>query len=219
MAFPTYASGNSQANSAAGTSLGIGKPAGVAVGNLLLALIRLDGTVSSFTAPSGWTVVFNDTSDPTDDHVIYAWKVADGTEAATITFTWTTSVKALGYILRITGQSGDGDDNYNLDTGVSPIPYPTLAPSGGAKDYLWIYFGSREGESATVSLPTDFSDIGALNTGTAGAADTNLLARAGYKQQNTASLTPSGTSSNTQAALLIAISPVGGFPHVLAIVA
>jgi hypothetical protein len=87
-----------------GTSVTILKPTGLVPGNLLLAAVAVDGSVAAeMTAPAGWTLI-NRLADGTGNVTLAVWwKVAGVAEPANYAFTWTTSKKAYGWIMRFGG--------------------------------------------------------------------------------------------------------------------
>lgn len=95
---PTFvAFGSAWSSSINLTSFAIPVPAGVASGDLLIATIQGNGgdnDVFSWTPPSGWTTIQGYTTRPNN---IVAYKVSDGTEGSTQTFTCGgTGVKSQG---------------------------------------------------------------------------------------------------------------------------
>lgn len=94
---PTFiAFGNVWSSSQNRRAFGIPVPAGVTSGDLLIATVQGNGgdnDVSSWTPPSGWTTIQGYTTQPNN---IVAYKVSDGTEGSTQTFTSTNAVKSQG---------------------------------------------------------------------------------------------------------------------------
>lgn len=82
---------------ASGTSLTIAKPAGTAVGDVLVAVI--EQVFNGSTPPAGWTYALNYASG----REAVLWRVVDGTEAANFTWTLSTSQAASGAVLTYRG--------------------------------------------------------------------------------------------------------------------
>lgn len=103
MAVPVLESQAYGANLVASTSLVIDKPAGTAVGDLLVALVGKDQNAgSSWTMPAGWEEAEDLWTDNADVVHAVGWRIADGTEGANFTFTGP-NITGNGWILRISG--------------------------------------------------------------------------------------------------------------------
>jgi Big-like domain-containing protein len=86
---------------ATATSLVLSAPAGIAVGDLLLASIDVRGS-PGITAPAGWTLVRSDQSGYTIKQAIY-YKVATVSEPASYTWSWGGAQGASGGISAYSG--------------------------------------------------------------------------------------------------------------------
>lgn len=90
-------------------SVTIAKPASLAVGELLLAVLTADdSTDSTINTLSGWTLVQSQTYSSADNSVNVQYKVADAGDVAASDFTFTTTAgtsRIGGAILRITGNT------------------------------------------------------------------------------------------------------------------
>lgn len=85
-----------------GGSLVITKPVSTAVGDLLVAVIATQNTMS--TAPSGWTQLSNQASPGSLVNLYVYYIFATSTEVAASNFTWTAASNVMeGGIARITG--------------------------------------------------------------------------------------------------------------------
>jgi hypothetical protein len=170
-------------------------PAGIVAGNLLACIIR-SANGSTFTFPAGWNMlVNNDTSDASDDTTSIAWRKADGTEGASFNVTSPVGTFVTAITWRITGAADPTVQPPQLSTiavGASTTPNPTTCtPTGGAKDYLWIWMGGWEGEqtSPPASQPTNYDStkrVGASN-GTTGSVASNCRCAGVSRQNNAAS--------------------------------
>lgn len=84
-----------------GTSLTISTPTGTLSGHVMIAQIVCLATVSSMTAPAGWTSITSSTGGAVDEYLYY--RVCDGTEGASYQWTWTNTSKSLGAIVTYSG--------------------------------------------------------------------------------------------------------------------
>lgn len=112
-------------------------PASIASGDVLLISILLyTGAIP--TTPSGWSLL-------TSVSGTYWYKrTADGGEGATVTIDLDTSGSYLAIAERWSGSSG----NVEAATGVTSLDVPSLTPSWGAKDTVWVTsLGSQIGVS------------------------------------------------------------------------
>ncbi len=97
--FEDYTESNASGNV---NSLTISTPAGTSAGDLLIATVVTDGTDTlSPPAAEGWTTI-DATGDPEVSLGVW-WKLADASESASHTFTWTANQEAYGWIMRFTG--------------------------------------------------------------------------------------------------------------------
>ena len=97
-------------------------------------------------------------------------------------------------------------------TGTSTTPDPpNLTPTGGAKDYLWIWAGGWEGEqtSPPAGSPTGgnyANNIIGANSDTAGAVTTNCRVALATRNLNAASENPPAWTISARASLPTAAS-------------
>lgn len=107
MGIPVVESFNTQTGLAT-NSITLTKPSGVVNGDLLLIILGNDdiGSVAQWTAstkPTGFTFVQESGSALSDSHIAYFWRIADGTEGATIVCPADFTNDYFGWYLRITG--------------------------------------------------------------------------------------------------------------------
>lgn len=106
-------------NSGTGTpSLTITKPASLAAGDLMIAILGIHGSATHYTA-SGWTeVLFKSYGTPSAAVTVLA-KVASSGDAAASDFTFSISgvdnIAKIGHIVRVTGNSFVGTENIQHD--------------------------------------------------------------------------------------------------------
>jgi len=193
-------------------------PSGIVSGDLLLVLHRsASNTTSHAVSGGGWTNLFNDDSDGSNDRISLWYRQADGTEGATITITQTSS-KFASIAYRISGAenpSTQAPEFATLVTGTDAAPNPgSLSPTGGAKSYLWLWMGGWEGEqtSPPAGNPTDYSSPLGADSGTAGLTATNCRVAAAQRTLNAASENPGSWTisvSDDWTATVVAVHPAG----------
>lgn len=151
------------------------------------------------------------------------FKVADGSEGATISVDLSAAIKGATITWRLTGvdttnafvceaSAATTTTSANID----PASFTPTQP-GGAQDYLWLSVIGMDSETATASNGT-LSNVTSANSGTAGAVATNCIIWGGSKQENTATENVAAWTSSAPAsgaaAFTLAIYPAaaaGGF--------
>ncbi|WP_309479194.1 DNRLRE domain-containing protein [Brevibacillus agri] len=103
-----------------GTTLNLPMPTGVAIGDLLIAMVYTSST-SVITEPSGWTLIANDVAS-SSYYFSVLYKFADGTEGASQTFTRTGASGISGISLAYRNVK-------KLDTYATKIQTTTSLPS------------------------------------------------------------------------------------------
>jgi hypothetical protein len=132
----TAAGGNRTTDS---TTQTISMPASVASGDLLIAIVVCDGN-PTFTWPAGWTALSSGASNSSECRVEARYRVADGSEGASIAITTSASEMLAYNVVRITGYQGTPEATAG-NTGASTAnPAPaSLNPSGwGTEATLWL---------------------------------------------------------------------------------
>ena len=106
MSIPIVASWTANNNSGnAFKAITLTKPASIAVGDLLLLIVGNDSAdIPIWDDLTGWTKFVNANSAGADANLGCYWRIADGTEDATIEVTCTTEfVDIFGWYIRVTG--------------------------------------------------------------------------------------------------------------------
>jgi len=179
-AAPSVAATNTSATTTANTSHTLNLPSSIASGDLLIGMlsgyIGSGSTAVDISWPSGWTEFFEQDASTGTLHlaVAGAYRQADGTEGTSITVTTNLSVLAAHNAYRITGAADPATQppeaaSIPYTTGANSIDPPSLSPTGGAKDYLWLAVAAwrRTGLTATAD-PTNYTNaIEASSTGNA----------------------------------------------------
>lgn len=157
--YPVVAATTSSAKTAAtGTTHTVSLPSGIQAGDLLL-VFWVDADVASTVAtPSGWTELFNMVG--TADQRRYAmYRVADGSEGATVTVTTSNAERSAHTAYRIAAGSYQGEPvagTVNSNTSTSPDPN-SLTSGFGSVPTLWIASSHSAGTSAATTPPTNYS--------------------------------------------------------------
>lgn len=120
---PSYVASASAQNSSVGNTLVIGKPAGTADGDLMVAFMGSDGVAAAtWTGDSGWTEIADQASIPS---LRVAYKVA-ASEGSSYTFTYSSATKLLGgSILTYRGGAYDAIGSISLTSGAPTTVSPT----------------------------------------------------------------------------------------------
>lgn len=152
-ATPVVEATNTSAELGKTTSHSVALPASIAAGDELIVAFAAKGT--TFNLPSGWTELYNSGSAFPGLFVIR--READGGEGATLTVTTGGSQKSAHASYRISGAVASEISTAATGTSVNPDP-PSLTPSGGALDYLWLAIDSNEGGATVSAYPTNYTD-------------------------------------------------------------
>ena len=156
---PVVRSRTTSSENAAVTSHTVSMPSGIEVGDLLIAVF----STSSATAVSdsaGFTTLI--TSGSGGVTRVY-YKVADGSEAGSVTFTTVGAAESTHAVLRITGAEDPGTQapeaaSASGSTDVDAMNPPSLTPTGGRKNYLWLSIVAFEQPPAVTgfSVPSPY---------------------------------------------------------------
>lgn len=192
MASPTVRSTNTTNGTVASATPVINLPGTIRAGDTILVAVRM-GSAGAITFPAGWTKLFDDASDASDDQSAAAWRKADGTESATITLGATSSkFSSCAWAIRDAADPLVRAPEFStLLTGTSVNPNAGLCtPTGGSKDYLFLTLTFHEGTQTSPpgTFPTGYtgSQLGA-DSGTAAALTTNNRVAGGTKAATAAS--------------------------------
>ncbi len=103
------------------SSAALNIPSGTAVGDLLVAVMVVDGN-DPITAPAGWNVVSTNVSSNRVSVGVW-WKLAGSSEPSSHTFSWTDTEQFYGWIMRFTGHDPASPVNATaVDTGSASSP-------------------------------------------------------------------------------------------------
>jgi hypothetical protein len=161
-AFPVVESVNS--GTTTGSNITVNLPSGVQNGDLLVCWIHANDN-GTFSWPGTWTEEVDQdmTAFGGTGHSGLGIKVASG-EGASITVTATTSDTVAWYIFRISGHNGYEKAMFFSDTdatGTGPNP-PSLTPSWGAANTLWLALGAADNDPLTAG-PANYTNFVAVS--------------------------------------------------------
>ena len=170
MAFPVDQDRVGTNSTVSGTSHNLNLPASIAAGDMLVAIVRCPAS-TTIAWPAGWTEQEQSTADASDDETSIAWRVADGTEGATITITLGTSRILVGLCYRITGAAGIAFSAAAVGSASQPNSPSLSGILTAARDVLWLSIGGCDDAETLSTVPTSYTN-GAVQastaTGTAG---------------------------------------------------
>lgn len=202
----------------ADNSLAANYPASIALGDFLLAAVSANTAPTiNYTGPAGWErltqVVYDNASGNAVTSALF-YKVADGTETGTATFTATGTVNAhTATIARVTGVTGFEGLTALIkeDTSTGTFASPALTTTGTGRTLLTFYSGPTPvtlTESAGWTEAFDYAHNGA------GSSDYNTALHyapsSGTGVQATETPTPS--SATRYVMISLALTPSGSPP-------
>lgn len=195
------------------TSMAVTLPAPILSGNLLLAAVEVRNS-GTFTAPTGWTALFSPVAAGGVGGFSIFYHIADGTE--TTTATWTASVATTAswqtaLISNWNGTTIPEAANANSAGAVSTNNPPSLAPSWGSDNTLWLAIMGTTADGTTITAaPTNYLGFSTNSASSGGSQAGTGLA---YRQLNAASEDPGGFTTSSDrwwVAATVAIPPTGG---------
>lgn len=217
MAFPAVQARNTSSVGSAGTSHTVSLPAGITSGDLLMVAFSYAVTGNTITWPGGWTEFGWSPVEQTGggtNGLACAFRQADGTEGATISVGTSVSTRSAHVSYRISGHENPATE---LPQGASALAQnssgdpPSLTPTGGAKDYLWLAVSAGSEDTVETAAPASYTDLQAIAGTGGGGAGTKCVIATAERQLNAASENPgafSGASASSDwAAATIAIHP------------
>jgi hypothetical protein len=166
--------------------LTINKPASLAAGDMMIAVVAIHGTtLGSWTAPAGWTALSGIDISASTYKVKAFFKVADSGDAAASNFLFTMSTAdsatsgMAGFIIRVTGSGFAGAGNITAAAvanaaATGQVFTPGITPPGSASLYIMGSFAlmvtSQSAYAIASNNPswTERADITIDPTGSAG---------------------------------------------------
>lgn len=146
------------------TSLQVTKPTGTVADDVLIfGAILLDNASRTFTPPSGFSLIINNSGLSAGRLVTY-YKVAGGSEGANYTMSWNgIATPAIGCILAYSGVHGsstidDSDSVFNSATGANAV-IPSVDATGLERMLVSIYATSGStGSASTWTQPASMNE-------------------------------------------------------------
>lgn len=167
MALPVDAGRAVTNSTTSGLTHSLNLPGSIAAGNILVAVVRAPAS-TTISWPAGWTEWEQNNADASDDETSLAYRVADGTEGATITITLGTSRILVGYCVRVTGAT---DLVFSAGATHTTQPNsPSLALGQTALDTLWLSIGGTDGSQNLTSGPTSYTNATSQKSTATGAS-------------------------------------------------
>lgn len=190
-------------------------PAVVDANDLLIVITANDGS-ATVTTPSGWTQLFT-TANSTSLRLGAYYKFAAGTEDGTsVNFATSASEILTAQVYRITGALAVESGTAATGTSTTPNP-PSLIPSWGARDTLWLSaLGADDGSITVSTYPTNYTN-GRLDKDTYSSSITYASVASARRYLNASSEDPGTftlTGSNAWVANTIAIRPEPSTPTI-----
>lgn len=132
-------------------------------GDLLIIAITLGGASTTISTPGGWSPLFSEASTNRTSAGFY--KVASGSEGASVAVTSAAARKSAHQAFRITNYQGTPEATSTNAAATTQDP-PSLSPSWGSDDTLWIaYAGWRNSQIGVEGLPANYTDLRFTFTG------------------------------------------------------
>lgn len=211
--FPTISTVTPTTFATSVTSMAVNMPAVVDVGDYLLAMVEVRNS-GTFTPPSGWVELDTQLGGGSVGKLTIFYKVADGDEGGTTeTFTASTGTSAIWQVRKVSGADVTVPPESNTASGdVSSANPPTLSPSWGADDNLWVVIAGHAAASATAfsGAPTNYTGFDNDGASSGGAACSVATA---YRELNASTEDPGAfTVSNNRwwAAATVVFKPASG---------
>lgn len=201
---PVYQSNTTASKAGAGSALTINKPASVVSGDLLVAVLVMNGT-AGWVNLSGWTQLVSSNTDPS---VSLQYRIADGTEAGSFTFTQSSGSRGSGTIMRFTNAGA---------------PYVSTVQTGNASSQTAPSVTITSNESLVLSVFTADATSQTwtgVRTNSIVAFGTECSFNISYDQVNagaTGTDTATMSTANTYACFQVGISPAPITPRFVAV--
>jgi hypothetical protein len=183
-------------------------PGSINSGDILISQVGMNYPTTTLTWPAGWTKLFTD-FDYNDAYGSIAYRIADGTEGSTVSPTGSPDNKVVWVTRQIRGNNGVVEGVLAATNGSGFPDPPTITPSWGSADTLWIVVLWQ-----SVSLVMDVIPSGYGNELQALFGGNNVATDNCYKAATASSDNPSAYTIHTPGcwarAATIAIQPGTG---------
>lgn len=164
MAFPAVQATNTSRQDSNTSTHTVSLPASISSGDLLIIILGMRTTTVTTSAPSGWSTAIAAAGGLGTHNLSVYYKVASGSEGASVNVSSSGSTLSSHNSYRITGDNGEVEGSVvaNL-TGPSTTPDPSsLSPSWGSDDNLWIALACYDVDSGAATMssaPTSYSNL------------------------------------------------------------
>lgn len=199
-----------------------GEPTGTASGDVLIALVLVDGTCAAPSLPSGWTSLYPVTSTrgttANGFKVAVGWIARNGSAVAT-TFTNCATYEE-AYIISISGGNNSALDSTSASGGTAtaanhpPDPPSTTAVAANCLSIAGgVHWGGSLAGGWTAS--TGYTIRSTNTAGFDGFLETKLLVSAGAENPGAVANQPTGTSFDYWDGFTLTVAPPGGATPVI----
>lgn len=206
MPAPVLQSGEQRSTYNNVASVVVNKPAGVAVGDLLLVEISDNNSTAGWSSP-GWT------AGPSFDRIFSFWRIADGSEGASFTFTHSSTRTGALICHRITGSHQTAP--IDVSSGVvvasgaaNPISLPSVTTTGPDRLLLAVYYSKTATVGTSFSTPTGMAAAYAYQAASSGFGQASAFTES-FATADATGVRDSNSSGTNYArvGLLLAIAP------------
>jgi hypothetical protein len=192
------------------TSHAANMPATANAGNLLLALVAFDGSSTTITTPSGWTLI---TANASLDPVVGVYaKVAAGTEGGG-TVDWVTSNSQRGsvHVYRMSSWYGSLD-GVLVSMGAAGTSSSAISLRTGERslDIHWIVAEMKSSGTAFGTVPSGYTNEAKTNISEDTSSSASIASATRTNSSNKEEVSALWNTVSSFLTVLIAVLPVGG---------
>ena len=213
MAFPTIVDYDTTLVASNTTSHEQNIPTEYSAGDLLLCLFTCDAAdvALGITTGTGWVEIAEYSNIEITTGIFYKLSAADSS-ADDLTLSTNSNQHSASIIYAISGHDDSEVPDYSRSNGNSTnADPPSLTPTNGRHDYLWIVCMATDGTVVASSEPTDFSNLITRASSSSSDGVSISSAQRNYHTNNTAYNPGTFTSATEQwVAITIAITPEEG---------
>lgn len=193
------------------TSMPVTLPPAIASGELLFAFVEVRNS-GTWTVPTDWNELDAQLGGGSVGELTCFYKIADGTEGASATWTASAGTTAIWHTFRIADWHGTTPPELTKTSGdSSAADSPSLSPSWGAEDTIWLSVAGHTAASAAAwsAGPSTYDNFQCDGASSGGAAVSIASARKTVNgaSENPGAFTVSG-SNRWWAAMTVGIRPV-----------
>lgn len=161
--YPTVSATNTTSTNTNTTSLSCNLPASISSGDLLIGFVATDGT-DSHTWPGGWTLLDDDVIGVSDRVSCY-YRVADGSEGASISVTLGASQAGSSVFYKIRDYQGVPTVKKFVDSGTGTLmAFPSVKPAWVGNSLAIMFSGIDS--TSTITWPSGPTSVSIAGAGT-----------------------------------------------------